>query len=221
MMNAFRTQSLQLPAWPESPPTVITPLPLVSVGASKAATEARADVSESVRVSQPMVVGVLRSIEIELPEWDDSGPTKVDDEPSGVHPRGKLSTTQLAKAQAAKVFERPAGLTTSPSLAPSPCFAPPLLEASVALHSDDCFWEDLDGRLGVFVATYDSHDVGTKVWVDVHLPGGVTFGALAKVQWVREASQSWPGLGLRFLCMESHDHDAVRTFLRCRPPLLF
>lgn len=196
-MNAFRTQSLQLPAWPESPPTVITPLPQLSVGAPKAP-----EAPDSVRVSRPMAVGVMRSIEIELPEWDESAPTLLDDEPSGVHAKPPT-----------EVFERP-----TDGVSP---FAPPLLEASVALHSDDCFWEDMDSRLGVFVATYERHELGTKVWVDVNLPGGVQFGALAKVQWVREASQSWPGLGLRFLCMESHDHGAVRTFSRCRPPLLF
>lgn len=99
-------------------------------------------------------------------------------------------------------------------------FSPTCIEVAVAPYSDSNFYEDLDGRVGVFVATYRDLPMGKPIRVEVHLPGGRGFEAIGKVEWARTAEDCWPGVGLRFVSLSGAARALVRRFMRCRPPML-
>jgi uncharacterized protein (TIGR02266 family) len=78
---------------------------------------------------------------------------------------------------------------------------------------------------GIFVATHLLKPVGAQVELCVHLPGGDgQVRGVGEVRWIREYSESSdvpPGMGIRFVELESGCKEAVEQFLTHREPLFF
>lgn len=182
-------------------PTVIEPIPALHVGATSP--------------DESGVRPCWDSIEIDVTELaakEPSGPTAIDVDLSELE-------RELVRAAAP---EDPAGWQAEAA----PSFAPVRLEAAIAPSSDSNFYRDLDGKLGVFVATYDaaahSLPVGGRVWLSVHLPEGVCIESLARVEWSRgDDDGGWPGVGVRMLSLDERDHLAIVRFTRQREPLFY
>lgn len=94
------------------------------------------------------------------------------------------------------------------------------VEVAVAPYSESNFFEELDGALGVFVATYRDLPIGARAAVTVFLPGDVGFEATAVVAFHRRADGCWPGLGLRFEQLSPSALRSVHRFAWWRPPML-
>jgi uncharacterized protein (TIGR02266 family) len=101
-----------------------------------------------------------------------------------------------------------------------------VLEVDVGLVSESQFYAGLSMDLstgGLFVATYQSKPVGTRVAVSLVLPGGQSVWAKGVVRWVREVSgeEGVPGMGVEFTEIEPADLDAVKRFCEMRAPMYF
>jgi uncharacterized protein (TIGR02266 family) len=101
-----------------------------------------------------------------------------------------------------------------------------VLEVDVGLVSESQFYAGLSMDLstgGLFVATYQSKPVGTRVAVSLVLPGGQSVWAKGVVRWVREASgeDDVPGMGVEFTEIEPADLEAIKHFCKMRAPMYF
>lgn len=98
------------------------------------------------------------------------------------------------------------------------------LEASLAANSSSNFWLGLTGsdivrHGGVFIETFRAVPVGTRVSVQLFLPGGFEFRAQGVVAWSRESGTS-PGCGVRFTALSSEGESLIARYVRKREPLL-
>ncbi|MEM9074537.1 MAG: hypothetical protein AAGE52_38940 [Myxococcota bacterium] len=85
------------------------------------------------------------------------------------------------------------------------------LDISIAKQSDSHFWEGLDGEYGVFLATYETLEIGTRAQVQLHVMGQ-SFSVPATVRWLRnENTGIWPGIGLE---LDAPADDLVATIRR-------
>lgn len=79
---------------------------------------------------------------------------------------------------------------------------------------------------GVFVPTYRTHAIGSRVAVALEVPGRTDLlVANTIVRWVRETSESAesapPGVGLEFISLSGRARESIDRFARMRPPLLY
>ena len=78
---------------------------------------------------------------------------------------------------------------------------------------------------GVFVATHTPKDIGELVELSIRLPEtDVVIVAAGEVCWIREYSDSsdaHPGMGIRFIKLDSAFQGAIEEFLSRRDPLFF
>lgn len=96
----------------------------------------------------------------------------------------------------------------------------PRLEASLAWQSESQLWTDLEGHLGIFLATYAEIAIGEEVELHVHLPGEAPFVAFARVVWTRDPGRdAWPGLGLRVFVPHAEAARALTRYAAIRAPL--
>ncbi len=100
------------------------------------------------------------------------------------------------------------------------------VEANLGAHSPTNFYKGLSGNDvvddgGLFVATYDIPKIGQVLWVDVHMPGGYEFQAVAEVRWTREsgAGDAPPGYGCAFKSVSKDARQLVYRYVRNREPL--
>lgn len=213
-------------------PTVIEPRPVIQVGTAPAPAPAPAVRRRDPFRSVPDESGVRRldSIEVDVTELEQEA---------------EREDFELAFAEAIEAaalahelddeldvdvdvdlgVEAALGLDGPQDLDPGR-FAPVVLEVSIALETYSNFYRDLDGRLGVFHATYDPHvlglEAGKPVWLTVQLPEGVCIESLGRVEWTRlEQDGGWPGVGLRLLSLEEHDHLQAVRFTSRRAPLFY
>jgi uncharacterized protein (TIGR02266 family) len=121
-----------------------------------------------------------------------------------------------------------------PSIPPSPVGGPIALgkraevEANVGASSETNFYVGFSGEIaegGVFVATYNTLEVGSLVSVTVTLPGGYEFRVPGYVHFVRDpmdmSDDSEPGMGVRFELLQSEHRELILRFVRKRAPMFF
>ncbi|MEM9073817.1 MAG: hypothetical protein AAGE52_35325 [Myxococcota bacterium] len=95
----------------------------------------------------------------------------------------------------------------------------PELEASVAPQSMDCFWEGLDGELGVVLATYEELPLESQVRLTIHVSGEASLETTGTVRFLRaEQRDGWPGMGIEVDPSEEL-RATVHRFARRRPSL--
>jgi len=100
------------------------------------------------------------------------------------------------------------------------------LDVDLGFQSETNFYvgfsEDISEG-GLFIATYDFLELGTRLVVNFTLPDGHVVSARSEVRWVREHNprvpEMMPGMGVRFLDLSAEDRAAVQGFLRRRAPL--
>ena len=102
------------------------------------------------------------------------------------------------------------------------------VELEVGLFGDSNFYVGFTENLsdgGVFVATYMTKPIGSRVELAVRLLGlGEPMKLRGEVRWVREPSSSdevWPGMGIRFEDVGEDDERRIRAFLTQREPLFY
>lgn len=99
------------------------------------------------------------------------------------------------------------------------------VETEIGLLSDSHFYVGLSqdlSRGGVFVATYEPRQPGTRVTLCFVLPDGHAVEANGVVRWMREAGDATlPGMGVAFEEIEDEDLQAIVRFCAQREPLFF
>jgi uncharacterized protein (TIGR02266 family) len=100
------------------------------------------------------------------------------------------------------------------------------LEANVGATTESNFFVGFSGEIsegGVFVATYQTIDLGEKVDVLVTLPGGFERKIPGTVRFVRDPMDmdSEPGIGVKFDRLEDESRELILRFIRKRPPLFY
>ncbi len=90
------------------------------------------------------------------------------------------------------------------------------------------FWSGLldDMPRGVFIPTYRTHPIGSRVAVALEIPGRADLlVANTVVRWVREASDAKdcapPGVGLEFLSLSGQARQSIERFSKLRGMLLY
>ncbi|HVZ36048.1 MAG TPA: PilZ domain-containing protein [Polyangiaceae bacterium] len=150
--------------------------------------------------------------------------------------RGVVAATATIASAMSKLHP----LTAVPSIAPPripsvpPGGAPVALgrraeiEANVGASSETNFYVGFSGEIaegGVFVATYNTLDVGSLVSVTVTLPGGYEFRVPGYVHFVRDpmdmSDDSEPGMGVRFEQLQGEHRELILRFIRKRAPMFF
>jgi len=101
-----------------------------------------------------------------------------------------------------------------------------VIEVAVGLVSQSNFYAGLSMDLdtgGLFVATYQTCPVGTRMAVSLVLPGGHSLWAKGVVRWVFEPSDgdSVPGIGIEFTEIAPEDFAAIEAFCRLREPMYY
>jgi uncharacterized protein (TIGR02266 family) len=99
------------------------------------------------------------------------------------------------------------------------------LEADVSLFSPTTFWtgftEDISEG-GLFVATYQTQPIGTRIDLRFELPTGHAVKVAGIVRWLRAGSDdAMPGMGIAFEDLAQEDVRVIRSFVKHRPPLLW
>ena len=100
------------------------------------------------------------------------------------------------------------------------------LEANVGATTESNFFVGFSGEIsegGVFVATYQTIEIGEKVEVLVTLPGGFERKIPGTVRFVRDPMDmdSEPGIGVKFDRLEDEARELILRFIRKRPPLFY
>lgn len=142
---------------------------------------------------------------------------------------------QVATSTIAGAMSKLHPLTSIPSIVPPPSHkAAPAkgprqeVEANVGASSETNFYVGFSGEIsegGVFVATYQTLEVGTPVNVLVTLPGGFEFKIPATVHFVRDpmdmSADAEPGMGVRFESLPAESRELILRFVRKRAPMFY
>jgi uncharacterized protein (TIGR02266 family) len=149
------------------------------------------------------------------------------------HPGIATATRALAEVMGtlyplanAPSLRPPKPASVSPQPRPSIPGTRESLEANVGATTESNFFVGFSGDIGdggVFVATYLTLDVGTKVDVLVTLPGGFERRIPGTVRFVRDPMDmdSEPGIGVKFDRLDKEARDLILRFIRKRPPLFY
>ncbi len=96
------------------------------------------------------------------------------------------------------------------------------LEVEVTLTSDSQFFAGLSGDVsegGIFVQTYKSYAVGSRVLLAFSLPSG-EIRTEGVIRWVRPSSDgTLPGVGISFESLPPGERRSIEAFCKARPPL--
>lgn len=101
------------------------------------------------------------------------------------------------------------------------------LETELGIYTDANFYSGFTGDIsegGVFVVSYVPLPVGTKVSLDLSLPGGFEIHATGTVRWVRaqrDDEGQRPGMGVRFDDLSEQDRELIREFIENREPYFY
>ncbi|MET0339700.1 MAG: PilZ domain-containing protein [Polyangiales bacterium] len=146
--------------------------------------------------------------------------------------RGVVAATATIASAMSKLHP----LAVTPSLSPPrpQSSAPPSgarrvdVEANVGASSETNFYVGFSGEIaegGVFIATYNTLDVGAGVVVTVTLPGGYEFRVPAHVHFVRDpmdmSDESEPGMGVKFEQLQGEHRELILRFVRKRAPMFY
>ncbi|WP_224240492.1 TIGR02266 family protein [Hyalangium gracile] len=143
---------------------------------------------------------------------------------------------EAQKARAGKPqFSPRAAAAASSSSDTSPTFRTPArehsrvrLKTNINLGSDSNFFTGFSTDIsegGVFVATVETVPRGTKVDLDLMLPGGRPLKASGVVRWLREPNDHtpdlMPGVGVQFQDLQPEVASLITDFVRRREPLFY
>lgn len=102
------------------------------------------------------------------------------------------------------------------------------VQLEVTVSSEHNFYTGLSENLsdgGVFVATHSLKAAGSIVELSIALPGDdAPLNLRGEVRWLREYSETSdapPGIGIKFLALESTVADRIHSFLERRDPLFY
>ena len=99
------------------------------------------------------------------------------------------------------------------------------VEIEVGIASESNFYLGFTENLssgGVFVATYVTKPLGSKVEVALAFPSGEELRVPGVVRWLRDATtDGWPGMGVQFEGLSAADEAKVRKFLSLREPMFY
>lgn len=102
------------------------------------------------------------------------------------------------------------------------------LVAGLGLYSESNFYagftEDISEG-GVFVASYALLPVGSRVSIEVALPGNFEIQASGVVRWLRysegDEDSAPPGMGIQFDAISDDDRELIREFVENREPYFY
>ncbi len=96
------------------------------------------------------------------------------------------------------------------------------LAVDIGVHSETNFYaglsQDISGG-GIFVATHDLLEIGTKVSVAFTLPAVGEIQTDGTVKWVRVPREGKPGMGIQFERLAAEQRAMIVRFIEKRPPL--
>lgn len=102
------------------------------------------------------------------------------------------------------------------------------VDLDVSVGSEHNFYSGFAENLsagGVFVATHLVKPVGERVEISINLAGSASaIRGVGEVRWVREynaASDTPPGMGIRFIDLEPGAEAQIGGFLATREPLFY
>lgn len=102
------------------------------------------------------------------------------------------------------------------------------LDQVLDLHGDTNFYTGLSGSIeegGIFIATFDSKPINSKIAVTFTLPTGETVITRGMVRWIRDFNPDnpdvVPGMGVRFIDLSKRDRSLIERYLQQRAPLLY
>ena len=100
-----------------------------------------------------------------------------------------------------------------------------IIEIEVAVVADAKEYLGITENLssgGVFVATYSLRPIGSKVAVELAIPGGEPFAVDGVVRWLRQSNgEYWPGIGVQFETVSAEQDARIRKFLATREPMFY
>ncbi|MCP4605418.1 MAG: hypothetical protein GY847_33675 [Proteobacteria bacterium] len=102
------------------------------------------------------------------------------------------------------------------------------IEADIGFQSETNFFmgftEDISTG-GLFIATYDTSEIGSSLNINFTLPSGYLVSAEGIVRWVREYNEltpdTMPGMGVQFTNLAIEDKEAIHTFTAERQPIFY
>jgi uncharacterized protein (TIGR02266 family) len=102
------------------------------------------------------------------------------------------------------------------------------MQAQVDFGSDANFYMGFSANIsegGIFIATVAIVPIGTEVDLSFSLPSGEQIACRGVVRWVREVNDklpdSFPGVGVQFLDLDSTALSAIRRFVAERDPMFY
>ncbi|MDJ0764433.1 MAG: TIGR02266 family protein [Myxococcota bacterium] len=102
------------------------------------------------------------------------------------------------------------------------------IAVDIGIHSSTNFFTGFSQDIssgGLFVATFDTLAIGTKLTVNFNLPDGPVLSLDGMVRWVREYNEITPemepGMGIQFEDLPKNDRDAINQFMVKYPPIFF
>jgi uncharacterized protein (TIGR02266 family) len=143
---------------------------------------------------------------------------------------------QRARAAAKPQFSPRAAAAAAEALVTEPNLRSPVqreharvsLKTNITLGSDSNFFTGFSTDIsegGVFVATVETVPRGTKVDLDLLMPGGRPLRASGVVRWLREPNDHtpdlMPGVGVQFQDLQPEVASLITDFVRKREPLFY
>ncbi|MCP4599759.1 MAG: TIGR02266 family protein [Proteobacteria bacterium] len=102
------------------------------------------------------------------------------------------------------------------------------IEADIGFQSETNFFVGFTENVstgGLFIATYDTREIGSKLNVNFTLPDGYLVSVQGIVRWVREYNETtpdtMPGMGVQFENLTGEDQKAIHRFIAERPPIFY
>lgn len=96
------------------------------------------------------------------------------------------------------------------------------------INTDHQFYNGFSENIeegGIFIATFDTKPVDSKVIVNFKLPGGHPVTARGQVHFVREYNpmtpETPPGMGVKFTDLLKEDKRAIEGYLEHRAPMFY
>ena len=102
------------------------------------------------------------------------------------------------------------------------------METDVGFQSESHFYTGFTQDIsegGLFIATYDTKEIGSEMAVSFTLPDGHLVSCVGVVRWLREYNSMHPdvhpGMGVQFRDLPSEDQRAIEGFLTHRPAMFY
>jgi uncharacterized protein (TIGR02266 family) len=103
-----------------------------------------------------------------------------------------------------------------------------VVEVEIGVHSGANFFTGFSLDIssgGLFISTYDTLLIGTKVNVNFSLPYGSIFSIDGTVRWIREFNELIPdvipGMGVQFDALTEEETEMINDFISETPPIFF